>query len=72
MSQSNERPCEWGGCTNAASKRVSYNSSVSGITGNVTNKGYELLAPPAPMNLCDIHISELRKQYSDVVERDIE
>jgi hypothetical protein len=72
MSEPNDHPCEWGACTAAASKRVAYNRTVSGITGKVTAKGYELLAPPAPMNLCDSHILELRKQYSDVEERELE
>ena len=72
MTQSNQ-PCEWGGgCDNTATKRVYYNSSVSGFTGNVTGKGYELLAPPAPLNLCDSHISELRRQYSDVEEEPLD
>jgi hypothetical protein len=65
--------CEWGGgCNSAATKHVRYNTSVSGFTGRVTNKGYELLAPPTPLNLCDLHISELRRHYSDVKEEPLD
>ena len=66
MEQSNEHPCQWDNCANRASKRVTYDRQ----TGEVENEGNVGRFPIkwTEADLCELHISEARKHYSDVGE----
>jgi hypothetical protein len=67
MSQSNERPCHWKDCENKASKHVTYNYQPGEIEF-VSDRGAKIPFLLHHANLCDTHVSELGKLYSDVNE----
>jgi hypothetical protein len=70
MSQSKERSCEWKDCTDTASKHVTYNYQ-SGEIEFVSDRGSKIPFSLHHADLCDMHLSELKKHYTDVHEREL-
>jgi hypothetical protein len=70
MSQSNMRSCNWNDCADMASKHVTYNYQVGEIQ-SVSEHESTIPISIHHANLCDSHVSELRKHHPDVNERDL-
>ena len=71
MSSSNiERACQWQGCSDAASKHVTYGNEPAGREP-IGEIGSKLLFSIYHANLCAAHIAKLRQHYAGVQERDL-
>ncbi|MEP6787244.1 MAG: hypothetical protein ABJB40_02345 [Acidobacteriota bacterium] len=58
-----ERRCEHSGCGETATKRVRFAYRIN---------DHEVLSTVHELDLCDAHIAEVRKNFSAVMELDVE
>ncbi len=69
MSESNARVCQWLDCTNESIKHVMYNHRAKGVVES-NNNHVTIGLSINHADLCDAHVSELRKQVGGVFEKE--